>query len=237
MSAKKQVILKAVKRSQDENLDDLRKSGWIPVILYGHGFKNVSLQVKHAEFAKVFAEAGESTLIDLQTDEISDTKVLIKEVQQDPIKDNIIHIDLYKINMKEYLNTEIPLNFIGEAPAVKDLGGILVKNLDKVEVKCLPGDLVHDISVDISKLNEINSSISVRDLSAPDGIEFLTAGEVQIVSIAEPRKVEEETPAEEVSEADAVGAVGKVGDDKKDDESSEAKSESKDASAEKEKQE
>jgi len=199
MNAKKQIVLNVFPRDEKANLDDLRKQGWIPAILYGRGYDNVNLQVKSNEFIKIFAEAGESTLLDMKGESVEDAKVLIKEVQTDPVKDNFLHIDLYKIRMDEPIYTEIPLRFEGEAPAVKDLGGILVKNLDKVEVKCLPGDLVHDIAVDISQLKEYNDSISIKDLQAPLGIEFMSGEDVQIVSIAEPRKAEEEVKPEEPS--------------------------------------
>lgn len=196
MSESKQIILKVKPRDEKVNLTKLRKSGWIPAVLYGRGYENINLQIKNADFAKVFAEAGESTLIDIEGEGVEKAKVLIKEAQTDPVKDNFIHVDFYKIRMDEPIYTEIPLRFVGEAPAVKDLGGILVKNLDKVEVKCLPGDLVHDIEVDISQLKEFNDSISIKDLKVPQGIELMSGDDVQIVSIAEPRKVEEEAQSE-----------------------------------------
>lgn len=204
MNELKQIILKVEPRDENVDLNQLRKNGWIPAVLYGRGYKNINLQIKSTDFIKVFSEAGESTLINIEGEGIEKSKVLIKEVQIDPVKDNFIHVDLYKIRMDELIYTEIPLRFVGEAPAVKDLGGILVKNLDKVEVKCLPGDLIHDIEVDISQLKEFNDSISIKDLKVPESIELLSGDDVQIVSIAEPRKVEEDTPVVEESASESA---------------------------------
>ena len=95
------------------------------------------------------------------------------------------------------------------------MGGILVKHIDGLEVKCLPGDLVHDLTVDVSQLREFSDTIKVGDLEKIPGIEFMLEDDIQIISVSEPRKVEEAIP--EVSEAVAVDSIEKVGEDKADD--------------------
>ncbi len=184
-------VLAAQLRTSDESAATLRKQGFVPIELYGKHTDNKQLKVSAVAFSKIFEKAGESTLIDLMVGDTSDGKVLIKDIQFDPVKDAIIHADLYQIDMNETLHTEIPLVFIGESPAVKQQGGTLVKQVDKIEIKCLPGDLIHDIQVDISVLQEFTDSIQVENLTVPETIEVLTDPTVLIVSVAEPRKVEE----------------------------------------------
>ncbi len=199
-------LLTAENREASDSADSLRIAGFIPVELYGKNEENLHLKVKATDFAKIFAVAGESALIDLKIGDNDFGKILIKDVQINPLKDNIIHADLYKINMKEKITTEIPLVFEGVAPAVKEMGGVLVKQVDKVHVQCLPSDLVHEIKVDLNILDTFDKAVLIKDLVLPDGIEVLNDETVLVVSVAEPRKVEEaivEAVAEDTESADS----------------------------------
>ena len=125
----------------------------LPAVLYGKGRANANLKLKLNDFMKVFAAAGESNLVELQFG--SETvKVLIKDVQMALIKDRPQHVDFYQVNMKEKIKTEIPLHFVGESKAVRELGGIFLHEITEVEVECLPGDLVDHIDVDIRKVQK-----------------------------------------------------------------------------------
>ena len=118
-------------------------------------------------------------------------KVLINDIQRHPLSGQIIHIDFYKVKMTEKLTTDIPLVFVGESKAVKELGGILVKTLDHVKVECLPQDLVHELTVDLSSINTFDDAIHVSDLSLPSGLKVLTHGEEAIARVQPPRTEEE----------------------------------------------
>ncbi len=180
--------LSVQKREKNEHLD----KDFIPAVLYGKGVENAALKVKKADVSKVFNQAGESNLVVLDFDG-NLVKVLIKEVQKDPLKHSLIHVDFYQVNMKEKLNTEIPLHFIGESKAVKEMGGMLMKDIDSLEVECLPVDLVDHIDVDISILDSFESEIRMHDIKLPKGIELLHEDRNEIVvSVQEPKVVAEE---------------------------------------------
>lgn len=190
----------------------LRDKGLIPCVIYGHGENNRLISVKRVPFEKLFGSAGESSLIDLDIDSTDKVKVLIHEIQRQPITGQIIHVDFYQVKMSEKLTADIPLRFVGESRAVKELGGVLVKTLDHVKVECLPQDLAHEVTVDLSALNTFDDTIHVGDLSLPFGIKVLTRGEEAIVKVQPPR-TEEELKAELAETAEVtpeeVPVVGK----------------------------
>lgn len=190
----KDIILKAQSR-KDKKIEE----GNIPAVVYGKGIEAQNIQMKKGAFDKIYQEAGESNLISLQVEGKEPIQVLIKEVQTDPVKGFYLHADFYQVDMKAKITTEIPLEFIGESKAVKDLNGILIKNLDALEVECLPGDLVDHIEVDLSSLNTFDDAIKVNDLHIPETIEILTNVDSIVATVVEPRK-EEEQPAEEALE-------------------------------------
>jgi len=122
------------------------------------------------------------------------------------MKNFLTHADFYQVNMKEKITTEIPLHFIGEAKAIKELGGTLIKDMDSLEVECLPSDLVDHIDVDISVLNTYDDAIRVSDLQLPKGITMVHHTNEMIAAVKEP-KVEVEEPVAATEAAPAAGAV------------------------------
>jgi large subunit ribosomal protein L25 len=178
-------------------VSQLREKGLIPAVMYGKKQEAVNLEVSEQSFLKVFRVAGESTLIDLTVDG-AEHKVLIQDVAHDPLSDRIIHVDFHKVSLTEKLHTKIPLAFVGESKAVKALGGVLIKNVDELEVECLPAALVHEIPVDISKLEKFGDIIHLRELVIPSDItvKHLHADD-PVVSVAEPRSEEELKSLEE----------------------------------------
>lgn len=172
----------------------LRAQDIIPAVMYGHESDTVSISVPRKTLQQAYEKAGESTLVDLQIDTQTPVKVIIHDVQRDGISNRITHVDFYKVNMKEKITAEVPLVFVGEAPAVKSLGGVLLKNLNKVEVESLPGDLPHEISVDISKLVTFEDKITVADLQLPNGV-TIQAEATEAVAMVEPPRSEEELKA------------------------------------------
>ena len=189
----------------------LREKGFIPAVLYGRGAENMNLSFTKGEFEKIYKEAGSSTIVSLKIDGQPPIKALNLEPQYDPITDKIIHADLYKVNMKEEIHTEIPLVFVGVSPAVADLEGNLITSKDAIEVKCLPDKLVSEIEVDISSLKTFEDSIKVSDLIIPEGIEVLAEADETIAMVSEPRsdaELEEiETPATADEEKAAIEGI------------------------------
>ncbi len=192
----------------------LRAEGLIPAVVYGHGFESRSLAVDYRAFEKVFAKAGESSLVDLAVGDGAAVKVLIQDVHYDPLRSTFTHVDFRQVKMTEKLEAEIILKLVGEAPAVKEQGGILVRSLDAIRVRCLPGDLVHEIEVDITGLKNFDDSVKVADITPPKGMEFLARPNAVIAVINKPISEEELAALEAKPEAD-VSAVKVATEEKK----------------------
>jgi len=168
----------------------LRKSGFIPAVLYGKGQESISLQVPVNDFNKVWKEAGESTLVYLEVDGHS-YPTIIHDVAIDPVKDTVVHSDFYKVSLTEKIKTKVPVEFVGESPAVKDLSGILVKNVNELEVEALPQNLPHEISVDISSLKSFRDQISVKDIDLGPDVKIEADVDTIIATVQEPKSQEE----------------------------------------------
>lgn len=177
------IKLKVEKREKKEKLS----KGLVAGNLYGPSIKPVSLKLNLNEFIKVYSLAGESNLIELDLDGKKE-KVLIKEIQKDPIKNFIVHIDLYQVDMSKVVSTEIPLRFIGESKAVKELGGLLIKNLNELSIECLPADLIDHIDVDISELKNLGDAIHVSNIFISDKIKVLNNLGDSVVTVIEPKE-------------------------------------------------
>lgn len=160
-------------------------------------------------FEKIYKTAGESTLVDLQIDAGAPVKVLIQDVAKHHITLKPIHADFYQVSMTEKLQTMVPLKFIGEAPGVKELGGVLVKNVQEVKVECLPQDLVHEFVVQISSLKTFKDVITVKDLSVPPGIMILAKPDEVVALVQEPEQEEvaAAAPVDEKAKIDEIKVV------------------------------
>lgn len=186
----------------------IRRAGFVPAVVYGRGLEPLIIQVPLKDFEKVYTEAGESTLVYLDVDSQS-YPTIIHDVVKDPISDSLQHADFYKVRLDEKIHAKIPLNFVGESPAVKELAGILVKNVSELEVEGLPQDLPHDIKVDISSLKEFKDQILVKDLKISDKIVIEAKPEDIITLIQEPISEEElkaqlETPTVAAEDVEVI---------------------------------
>lgn len=201
------INLKAGLREK-ENLNQARKEGKIPAVLYGQDKDGKNIWVENIEFGKVFEKAGENTVVILEIDGGAKENVLIYDYQLDALSGKFAHIDFLRVNMKEEIETEIPLVFIGEAPAVKERGGTLIKVLDEVEVRCLPGDMPQEFEVNLATLVDFEDRITVGDLVVPEGVEILDSPETIIASTSEPRSEEELAELNEKVEEDVSKVSG-----------------------------
>ena len=179
-----------------KSVSRLRKNDLIPAELYGHGVENIHLSLPKKEFSEVFKRTGENEIINLAIDD-KKIPVLIHETQVNSLTDEVIHVDLYQIKMTEKITVNVPLEFINDAPAVKEKDGVLVKAMHEIKIEALPGNLCHSIKVDLSSLDDIGKSIYVNNLFIPAEIKVLVDLQTVVATIAE--KAEEEVaPAEEV---------------------------------------
>jgi large subunit ribosomal protein L25 len=196
----------------------IREAGKIPAVIYGHKFKNVNLELGYVEFEKILAAAGESTVVDVAIDGQPAVKAIISDVQYEPTKGRIWHVDLHQINMKEKINAHVELKFISESRAVKEENGVVVHNISELEIRCLPADLLHEVIVDISRLGTLDDVITIKDLNIPANIEVLHHHADDVVaSVAKHREEKIEEPVAAVpaeGEAPAEGAAEGVASEK-----------------------
>ncbi|TSC96341.1 MAG: large subunit ribosomal protein L25 [Parcubacteria group bacterium Athens1014_10] len=193
-----------------KNVKTLRKKNIIPAVLYGHKVEPKILQVNFLDFKKIYEEAGENTIIDLKIDNKDSVKALIYDIKKDYLSNVLNHIDFYQIKKGEKVNVEVELEFVGESKAVKELKGVLVKNLNKIKIECLPENLIHNIKVDISKLNTFEDSIKVKDLAIPEKIKVLEKEDETVVLVLPPRAEEVKVEAEVVEEVKAEATEEKT---------------------------
>ena len=195
----------------------LKNAGKIPAVVYGHGIKNISLEVNSEEFRKLFEKTGESSLVNLKIEaETKERPVLIHDIQRDPVNDKVIHVDFYQASLKEEAEVSVPLIFEGVSAAVKDLGGTLIREAQEIKVKALPQNLPHDIKVDISSLVTYGDEILVKDLIVPAGVKIMKDAKDMVAKAVPPAKVEEdlEKPLEEkVEDVEKVEKEKKVKED------------------------
>jgi len=183
--------------------EKVRAQGYLPAVVYGVGAETISLNMDYGVFMKIFKEAGESSLIDLMLDSKEAGKVLVQDVQYDPVTDKMTHVDLRRIDMSKPITATVQLRFAGEAPVVKEQGGTLVRGVDQVEVKCLPQDLVAHINVDLSSLTTFDHVIRISDLVLPPGVAIVNPSGSTLVAKATPALTEEEIKAMEAAAAPA----------------------------------
>lgn len=190
----------------------VRKTGNIPAILYGYGISPQPVEVEKRAFEKAWKEAGESTLVSLQVGtNAAVQQVLIQEVVQDVLRGYPLHVDFYAVRMDKPIEARVPIKFVGEAEAVKALGGVLIKVLHELEIEALPKDLPHEIEVDISSLRTFEDKISVADIKLSQGVTMLAEQEAAVVLVEAPRSEEELAAMEQPAEVslDTIEIAGK----------------------------
>lgn len=209
------IVISADSRNlEGKSAKNLLEEGIIPGVVYGHQIESLPIQVSRKDFIAVFNEAGESSLVTLKVGGEDFGNVIIKDYNVDPIKGEIIHFDLHKVKMTEKLTANVSISFIGESPAVKNEGGVLVTSQDEIEIRCLPKDLIQEIEIDLSKLEHVDDLIRIKDLQIPENVEVLDEEENVIVSVTPPRSEEEMEGLEEKPEEDINKVEGAVKEEK-----------------------
>lgn len=194
------LTLNIEKRDKNISLDELRGGDKIPAVFYGNDVDSTPISLSYPDFKRVWKEAGSSSIISLKG--IGEEKeVLIQDIDIDPVSDQVRHIDFYVVKRGQLMETEVPLEFVGESIAVKSLGGILVKALHQLKIEVLPKDLPKSIEVDISVLTELDSTISVMDLKLPEGVKTTEEPEETVAAISQAK---EEVVDEEPIDIDDV---------------------------------
>ena len=205
--------IKAENRSVlGRKVKNLRKQGLIPATVYGKEFESKSVQFVATDLDKLYDEVGESTLVNLHVDK-ENLPILFRNPQYHPVEGNLIHIDCYKVNLKEKISAMVPVEFVGESQSVKD-GNTLMTITDEVEVEALPADLPESIEVDLSTLDNLEAVITVADLKIDTSkLTILTDAEQLIAKTEEP-KAEEEPVAAETTPVDVPAMNQKTEEEK-----------------------
>lgn len=192
-----------VAKSRAGNAEALRSDARVPGIMYGAGITPVSVSVSSIDLEKLYRNVSESTLVDLTLENNAPVKVLLQDIQVDPVRGKITHVDFRQIDMNKPLEVQVEIRLVGLAPAVKELGGSLIQQAESVNVRCLPKDLINFVEVDVSSLSNFDAAIFIKDLKLPAGVESLDDAENIIAKVSAPMS-EEELKAMEATDTAAV---------------------------------
>lgn len=194
-----EIVLKATSREvTGKQVKALRRAGQLPAVIYGHNVTPMPISLDFKDSTRVLPTISSSQLITVSVDGKPHV-ALVRERQIHPITGFLVHIDFQEVSMTEMLRVTVRLMFKGDAPAVKEYDGVLVFNLEQLDIECLPADLPNAIDVDLSGLKEIGDSLRVRDLTLPSNIEVRTSLDETVVVVTAPT-VEKEA----VTEAEAA---------------------------------
>jgi len=205
---KKYSLSATVRDLVGRKVKNLRSQGQTPATVYGKNIQSVSLTVPSEAFTKVYAAAGETGLVELSVG--GDIRpVLIHTVQKDPVHRQLLHVEFYQVDLKQKVHANVPVEFIGEAPAVTGKVGVLLSILDEVEVEALPTDLPEKLMVDVSKLAEVDQEVKVSDVKAPSGVTILTGADQIVVRVGPliSKEAEAQAAAEAATAAAAAAAA------------------------------
>jgi large subunit ribosomal protein L25 len=188
----------------------MRRAGWVPAVLYSRHADPVILQANGRELLRVLTRAGGSRLVTLKiAGEAEPHRALVREVQREPIRGDVLHVDFLGVSMTEEITVEVPLRFEGTSAVIARNEGVLIHGLDAIEVKCLPGDLIDSIAVDLSVLTKVGDVIYVSDLKVPGTVKLLVDLDAPVVRVSHPAGEEVEAPVAEVAAEPEIIKKGK----------------------------
>ncbi len=204
--AEKYVIEAQSREIIGKKVSQLRRQGIVPVTIYGPKAQPVNLQVPYRPLQLALMKAGGTNLIEINVDGKT-TPVLAREVQRDVLRNDIMHVDFFAVDMTAKIRIDVPLHFVGDSSAVATKKGILVTGPTTITIETLPSHLLNSVEIDISGLNEVGDSIHVRDLKLGEEILVINDPEEMIARISQPAaaRSEEDAAAEE-----AAAAAGEV---------------------------
>jgi large subunit ribosomal protein L25 len=187
--------VKERKETGTRKVKHLRKEGWIPGVIYGHGEKSKLIMINEDELKNVLHNMhSEATLLNLDY-EGKKFQVLMREISRNPLTEKLLHVDFQHIHENEEINVHVILEYQGKPKGVEEGGILNIEHRDLI-VRCLPKDIPEKILVDVSNL-EIGQSLHIRDLNIPEGVKVEEDPSATVANILSPRKVVEITPVEE----------------------------------------
>lgn len=193
-----QVTLKAEPRATGRHSNrELRNAERVPAVIYGQKMEALAVSVDRKALGIALHAAGGRT-IEMETPGQALLHVLVREIQRHPTRHNILHIDFMAVSMTEKVRLDVPVITQGESPALDASDMVLVRNIDTVEIECLPGDIPEHLVADLTRLATLDDEILVKDLVVPANVKVLTDGSQMAFSLAMTRAalVEEEAEGE-----------------------------------------
>lgn len=201
---KKYALTADVREIVGRKVKQLRAIGKIPATVYGNKVKSVSVTVSSDAFEKIYKEAGETGLVELSVGRDM-RPVLIHTLQKHPVSNQLLHIEFHQVDLKEKVRANVPLELVGDAPAVSTKVGVLLTLIDEVEVEALPMDLPEKLSVDVSNLKDVDQEVKVGELTVPAGVTVLTDKDQSVVRVG--ALISKEAEAEAAAEAAKAAAA------------------------------
>lgn len=191
----------------------LRRQGIVPANIYGAHRDSMPIQLDGHELKRAIETHGATTLFNLDIPGAAAETVLIARVQHEPASGAMQHVDFIHVVLGQPIHARVPVHFIGEAPAVTQLDGVLVHPTEVVEVEALPSKLPEAFEVDVTRLTEFGQNVSVGDLSVPSGITVLTDASETLVTVTAPKvqPVVEPAPTEAAGTTAAEGEATPAG--------------------------
>ena len=191
------IAIEAAKRTVvGKKVRHLRRDGLIPVVVYGPDFETQTLQIAERELRLGLREAGGTQIIELVVGK-EKIQTLAREVQRDPLRGEIMHVDFYHIDLDRVIRAAVPIVLNGEPPVVTSGEAIVVHLLTAVEVEALPADLPPQIEIDIEGYNEIGTTITLSEIAVPADVEFVTSLDEAVFKIDYAPEIEEEEEEED----------------------------------------
>lgn len=197
----------------------LRAAGIVPGVVFGKTAGSVAVQLEAKALEALYREAGRTSIVKVSVDGGSPTSVVIKSIQRNPLTGRALHVDFFAPDLTQEMMVDVPLVFVGKAPAVEETGGSLFTSLDHLKVRALPADLPHEFTVDVSSLVDLEAAIHVSDLPVAANVTVLNDADELVAKVMPPRveeepEVEAELEGEEGEEGEAAegeGAEGEAG--------------------------
>ena len=198
-----EAILQIQKRTTEgKKVKTLRNQGITPIHLYGSEFDSASMQVKMSELIDILNLAGFSSPITLN-DGKNDIIAFAREVQRHPLTEQILHVDFQIVGKDDQVEVEVPINLIGESPAVKNLGGVLIKLMETIRVSSKVDSVPKSLEIDISVIESLEQSILVGEIEIAEGVQIVSDETFAVARVIPPRiEVEEEEVEEEIGEGE-----------------------------------
>ncbi len=183
----------------------IRRDNIIPAVIYGLNAEPRNLSIEKGLFRKVFKEAGKTNVIDLTLDD-DKTKLacIIQDLDIHPVTGDIRHVDFLAVNLKQKVHASVPVVYIGESKAIKELGGVLNTTVSELEVHALPDEIPSEIEIDISKIENFNDIIKVQDLGINAKYEIDADPELLLVSVTAPSGEDDGKGSDDVVPAEVI---------------------------------